>query len=144
MTTRFLPLRPAFAGLAFACACASAAETAVRFAVPDKQQQVLGIQVAPLQRGSEEIAATFPARVVVSPEHEQVVSSPIAGLVVQLLVQHNQSVRQGAPLLRIAGAELGQLQLQLLQTASKLGFEFPHGWHSCDPAIHGIEVELLV
>lgn len=121
MTTRFPSFRPALAGFAVAISssCVHAAAPPVRFAVPDKQLLALGIEVAPLQAGSGGIAATFPAQVVISPEHEQVVSSPIAGLVVQLLVRQDQAVRVGAPLLRIAGAELGQQQLQLLQAASR-------------------------
>ena len=57
---------------------------------------------------------------IISPEREHVVSSPIAGLVVQILVQLNQSVKQGAGLLRITGPELGQQQLQLMQAASRV------------------------
>ena len=99
----------------------AAAEPALKFKVADNQREALGIQVAPLARGSgESIAATFPAQVIISPDREQVVSSPIAGLILQILVQLNQSVRQGAGLLRIAGPELGQQQLQLMQAASRV------------------------
>jgi RND family efflux transporter MFP subunit len=40
-------------------------------------------------------------------------------LILQLLVQPNQMVRAGAPLVRIASPELGQLQLQLLQAGAR-------------------------
>ena len=63
--------------------------------------------------------ASFPAQVVVPPNAEQVISAPVAGLVSQLLVQQNQVVRPGAPLVRIASPELGQLQLQLLQASAR-------------------------
>lgn len=99
----------------------AAAQAPLKFKVGDKQREALGIQVAPLKRGGgESIAATFPAHVIVSPDREQVVSSPIAGLVIQILVQLNQSVKQGAGLLRISGPELGQQQLQLMQAASRV------------------------
>lgn len=96
-----------------------AAERPAKFVVPNTQIQVLGIQTAPLQGQSGSVQASFPAQVVVPPKAEQVVSSPVAGMIAQLLVQQNQVVRAGEPLLRIASPELGQLQLQLLQTAAR-------------------------
>ena len=112
------------------CACAIAAlcifssiaqadgRTAM-FAVSNTQIQALGITTAPLQSQSGSVRASFPAQVVVPPNAEQVISSPVAGLVSQLLVQQNQMVRSGAPLIRIASPEFGQLQLQLLQANSR-------------------------
>ena len=84
-----------------------------------KQIQALGIQLAVLQRQTDAVLANFPAQVMVPPNSEQIVSSPVAGLVLQVLVQPNQAVRRGAPLVRIAGPEWGQLQLQLLQMATR-------------------------
>lgn len=98
---------------------AQAAERPAKFAVPDSQIQALGIQTAPLQNQTDSVRPNFPAQVVVPPNAEQVVSSPLAGMVAQLLVQQNQFVRSGAPLVRIASPELGRLQLQLLQTAAR-------------------------
>ncbi len=94
-----------------------ATEQPVKFIVSDNQIQALGIQTVPLQSQSDRITASFPAQVMVPPTAEQVVSSPVAGLVTQLLVQPDQVVRAGAPLLRMVSPELGQLQLQLLQAA---------------------------
>jgi len=84
-----------------------------------KQMQVLGIQVTALQRQTDAVLASFPAQVIVPPNSEQIISSPVAGLVLQMLVQPNQAVRRGAPLVRLAGPEWGALQLQLLQTATR-------------------------
>ena len=97
----------------------AAAEPSLKFKVAEKQLQALGIQVAPLARAGESISASFPAQVIISPDREQVVSSPLTGLIVQVLVQLNQPVRQGTALLRIAAPELGQQQLQLMQAASR-------------------------
>lgn len=94
-------------------------QRSTRFAVAEKQIQALGIQTAPLQNQADAVRASFPAQVIVPPNAEQIISSPVAGLVTQLLVQQNQSVRAGAPLLRIASPEFGQMQLQLLQAASR-------------------------
>lgn len=117
-------LRSQLGTCAIALACvfavtAQAAERAVKFTVPNKQIQALGIQTAPLQSQTDSVLARYPAQVIVPPQAEQVVSSPVAGLVAQLLVQQNQVVRSGEPLLRIASPELGQLQLQLLQASSR-------------------------
>ncbi|MBI3524552.1 MAG: efflux RND transporter periplasmic adaptor subunit [Betaproteobacteria bacterium] len=98
---------------------AGAAERAAKFAVSPEQMQALGIQTAPLQNQADSVRANFPAQAIVPPDREQVVSSPVAGLISQILVQPNQTVRRGAPLLRIASPELGQLQLQLLQAAAR-------------------------
>ncbi|MDP2826785.1 MAG: efflux RND transporter periplasmic adaptor subunit, partial [Sulfuritalea sp.] len=98
---------------------AQAAERPARFDVANSQIQTLGIQTAPLQSQADSIKMGFPAQVVIPPKAEQVVHSPVAGLVVQLLVQQNQAVRSGAPLVRIASPEFGQLQLQLLQATAR-------------------------
>jgi RND family efflux transporter MFP subunit len=106
----------AWCGLASA---AQAAERPAKFDVPASQIQALGIQTAPLQSQADSLQMGFPAQVVIPTNAERVISSPVAGLVVQLLVQQNQVVRSGAPLLRIASPELGQLQLQLLQATAR-------------------------
>lgn len=100
---------------------AHAAERQAKFAVTDKQMQALGIQVAPMQRQAVPVVVRLPAQVVVPPNREQIISALLAGLAVQLFVQQNQVVKQGAPLLRIVSQELGQLQLQVMQTATRSG-----------------------
>jgi membrane fusion protein, heavy metal efflux system len=97
----------------------AAAERQARFAVTDQQMQALGIQVQPLRRDAEVVVLSLPAQVTLPPNREQIVSSPLSGLAVQLYVQPNQQVRQGAPLLRLVSPELGPLQLQLTQAASR-------------------------
>ncbi len=98
---------------------ALAAEQSVKFTVPIKQIQALGIQTAPLQSNTASVLARYPAQVIVPPQAEQVISSPVAGLVAQLLVQPNQLVRSGASLVNLVSPELGQVQLQLLQASAR-------------------------
>lgn len=98
---------------------AQAQSRPTKFAVANAQVQALGIQTAPLQTQAESVRTSFPAQVVIPPNAEQVISSPVTGLISQLLVQPNQMVRAGAPLVRIASPELGQLQLQLLQANTR-------------------------
>ncbi|CAH1212602.1 Efflux transporter periplasmic adaptor subunit [Candidatus Nitrotoga sp. BS] len=98
---------------------AQATNRSVQFIVPNNQIQALGIKSVTLQSQIDLIKARFPAEVVASTTARQVVSSPVAGLVAQLLVQQNQEVRPGTPLVRIVSSELGQLQLQLLQATAR-------------------------
>lgn len=98
---------------------AQAAEQPVKFIVADSQIQTLGIQTAPLSAQTSLVIANFPAEVRVPPQAEQQVSAPVAGLVAQLLVQQNQLVRAGDPLLRLVSPQLGQLQLELLQASAR-------------------------
>ena len=96
-----------------------AADRPANFKVSNEQVHALDIQTASIQGQSESIRASFPAQVVVPAAAEQIVSSPVAGLVTQLLVQQFQPVKAGTPLLRIVSPELGQLQLQLIQASSR-------------------------
>ncbi len=116
----FLMLAPAMAqASAPAVAPMNAANTQpVAFAVPNAQVQALGISTAPLQ-SSDSVRASLPGQVVFPPDGEQVLSAPLSGLILQLLVQQNQTVQVGTPMLRIASPELGNLQLQLLQASSR-------------------------
>lgn len=100
---------------------ALAGERSAAVTVTPQQQQAMGIRTVPLQAGAAPVVLQLPARVTVPAAHEQIVSAPLAGLVVQLYVELNQPVKQGAPLLRIVSPELGPLQLQLMQAASKAG-----------------------
>ena len=98
---RFHVCALAVAALCIFSSATRAADRPARFAVPDTQIHALGIQTAPLQNQTDSVRANFPAQVVVPPNAEQVVSSPVTGLVAQLLVQQNQAVRRGEALVRI-------------------------------------------
>ncbi len=90
-----------------------------RFPVAEAQIKALGIQTTPLKSGGESVRMSFPAQVLVPPNAEQVVSSSVAGLVAQVMIDLNQEVAAGTPLLRITSPEFGELQLQLLQANSR-------------------------
>ena len=107
---------------AFAVALAPAtraAERSARIPMSEKQMQALGIETRPLQSGAPAAHARFPGEIIVAPGKEEVVSSPFSGVVLQLLVQQNQAVKAGAPLIRLAGQALGEQQLELLRAASR-------------------------
>ncbi|MEW6612386.1 MAG: efflux RND transporter periplasmic adaptor subunit [Pseudomonadota bacterium] len=117
----FRPGRAAFwVGLcALMISIPAQAAPAAEFPVSARQMQALGIRVATLQASGGAIRTTFPAQVVLPPSQEQVVSAPVGGLVTRVLVQPNQPVRAGQPLLQLSSPELGPLQLQLQQAASR-------------------------
>lgn len=121
--TKRIPSAPLWAGaIVLACGIAMtshAADKAVRFTVPGQQIQALGIQTAPLQTQTGPVLMRYPAQVIVPTGSEQVVSSPVSGLVAQLLVQQNQDVRAGTALLRLISPDLSAMQLQLLQASSR-------------------------
>jgi len=89
------------------------------FAVTPAQMQGLGITLQRLEKPADIQGQAYPARVVLPPSQEQVVSSPLAGLVDRVLVGENDTVKSGQPLLRLISPELGELQLKLLEASSK-------------------------
>ncbi|MCG2585634.1 efflux RND transporter periplasmic adaptor subunit [Massilia sp. TS11] len=99
---------------------AFAAGPSPAFKVADAQIKALGIQLAPLSAQAQGVRASYPAQVMAAPEAEQIVSAPLPAMVAQVLVQPFQTVKAGAPLLRLASPELGQWQLQAVQAQSRL------------------------
>ena len=83
------------------------------------QVQALGVRLMTLQGGAQALAVSYPAQVLVPPQQELVLTSPVTGLVTQVLVQSGQQVQAGAPLLRLQSPDLGQMQMQYLQAASR-------------------------
>ena len=90
-----------------------------KFSIPQSQIKLFGIQVLPLDSKNGTLKASYPAEVIIPPNAEQIVSSPVTGMVTEILVLQNQVVSKSAPLMKIASPELGQLQLQLLQANSR-------------------------
>lgn len=107
------------------CACALAASfssavlAADEFPVSAAQMQALGVQLQRLDKPAAIPGMAYPARVVLPPSQEYVVSAPLSGVVDQLLVGQNDAVKPGQPLLRLSSPELGEQQLKLLEAASR-------------------------
>ncbi len=107
---------------AVACAVVLAALPAHagdEFAITAAQMQALGVKTQKLVAPGPIEGPTYPARVVLPPKQEYVLSAPLAGVVDQLLVAPNDAVTAGQPLLRLASPELGDLQLRLMEAATK-------------------------
>ncbi|MBI2750605.1 MAG: efflux RND transporter periplasmic adaptor subunit [Burkholderiales bacterium] len=97
----------------------ASSHAADEFAVTAAQMQGLGITVQRLDKPADIQGQAYPARVVLPPSQEQVVSAPLAGLVDRVLVGENDTVKSAQPLLRLISPELGELQLKLLEASSK-------------------------
>lgn len=119
-------LRPGGALRVAAClslsAClapAVAAEPNAEFAVSAVQLKTLGVTLLKLEQPGAIAGMAYAAKVMLPPGQEQVVSAPVAGVVDQLLVGEQQAVKAGQPLLRLNSPQFGEMQLKLLEAASR-------------------------
>ena len=115
-----VPAQPAVdAGGSAPTSASASTQPKAYFAVTPAQLQALGIRLQMLDRPTQISGLTYPARVVVPPQQEQVLSAPVAGLVDRILVAEHQTVRRGEPLLRLTSPEFGELQLALMEAANR-------------------------
>lgn len=106
--------------VAFAASLAAvSAHGADEFAVTAAQMQALGVKTQKLAAPGLIEGPAYPARVVLPPRQEYVLSAPLPGVVDQLLVAPNDVVQAGQPLLRLVSPELGDLQLRLMEAGTK-------------------------
>lgn len=98
---------------------AGAAGPQPQFPFTDPQIKALGIVLTPLSKARTATGQSYPATVQLAPNGEQIVSSPVAGLVTQVAVRENDQVKRGQVLASLVSPELGPMQLQLLQAAAR-------------------------
>lgn len=98
---------------------ASAAEPAAEFAVSPAQMQALGVTVRKLDQPAAIAGLASPARVVLPPNQDIMVSAPVDGVIDRLLVNPQDLVKAGQPLLRITSPAYGELQLKLMEADSR-------------------------
>jgi membrane fusion protein, heavy metal efflux system len=118
----YRPPRSALARAAFVLASLTAApplHAADEFKVSPAQMQALGIQLERLDKPSPITGLAYPARVVLPPAQESVLSATLAGSIDRLLVGENETVKPGQPLVRLVSPGLGGLHLRLPEAASK-------------------------
>lgn len=104
---------------ALAVFLSAGALAADEFAVSAAQMQALGVQLQRLDKPAAIAGMVYPARVVLPPSQEYVVSAPLAGVVDQLLIGPNEAVKPGQVLLRLVSPELGEQQLKLMEAAAR-------------------------
>lgn len=108
------------AGAVLLCATLVAAEEhPAEFPISEKQMRALGIELTELRPRGANGGASLPAQVVVPPRRQHSLNAPVAAQVTEVLVEDNQVVAAGAPLLVLSGPELGTLRLSLAQAASR-------------------------
>ena len=98
---------------------ALAAEPNAEFAVSAAQMKTLGVTLLKLEQPAAIAGIAYAAKVTLPPGQEQMVSAPVAGVVDQLLVGEQQAVKAGQPLLRLNSPQFGEMQLKLLEAASR-------------------------
>jgi cobalt-zinc-cadmium efflux system membrane fusion protein len=99
---------------------ATAAPPAAEFSVAPAQLQSLGIGVQKLGAPSGAVTAPAPARVTLPVELDMLLSAPVDGVVTQVLVNPQDSVKPGQALLRLASPALGEMQLRLMEAGTRL------------------------
>ena len=106
--------------LAFAntCLAAPGAENAIQ--ISTEQIANLGVKLGKLTPAQHIPGLYAPAKVVIPPNHEYVVSASAAGVINQLLVAVGDKVEKGAVLARLSSPDLLMLQQQYLKAASDL------------------------
>lgn len=121
MHARAVPCAAVLALVVLALSRPAAAQPAAEFAVSPAQMQSLGVTLLTLGQPSPILGLAYPARVVLPPSREQVVSAPLDGVVDRLLVTGQEAVKAGQPLLRLVSPDYGDLQLKLMEAAGKAG-----------------------
>jgi cobalt-zinc-cadmium efflux system membrane fusion protein len=95
-------LRCAQGLFALTAVCTASAQNSSDFAVTPAQMQSLGVRLLKLEQPAAIGGQAFPARVVLPPSQEYVLSAPVAGVVDQLLVSRERQ-RPGRPTPAAAG-----------------------------------------
>jgi membrane fusion protein, heavy metal efflux system len=98
---------------------AGAAPPAAEFKVSAQQMKTLGVSLLKLEQPGAIAGMAYAAKVLVPPGQEQVVSAPVDGVVDQLLITDQQAVKAGQALMRLASPQYGEMQLKLIESASR-------------------------
>lgn len=99
----------------------AAGKVAAEIAMPEKQQQSLGIRVVPLVKNGQMRSKQFPAEITVPIAQERIVTAPQSGLLDTLYVAAGQEVQKGQAIAHISSPELVNLQREYLQAKSQHG-----------------------
>ncbi|HKJ70939.1 MAG TPA: efflux RND transporter periplasmic adaptor subunit [Gammaproteobacteria bacterium] len=110
-----------FLALAVLAAWTVTAQASHEIVITDAQMQRLGIATAEVAAAEGVQTDALPARVVIPPDQEQVVSAPQGGLVAALDAAVEQDVAAGDPLAEIRSPELVTMQQDFLQARSERG-----------------------
>jgi cobalt-zinc-cadmium efflux system membrane fusion protein len=106
--------------LAFASTCLAAPAPENAIQISTEQIANLGVKLGKLTPAQHIPGLYAPAKVVIPPSHEYVVSASAAGVINQLLVAVGDNVEKGAVLARVSSPDLLMLQQQYLKAASEL------------------------
>ncbi|MGM9513516.1 efflux RND transporter periplasmic adaptor subunit [Roseateles sp. DB2] len=102
-------------------ASAEGAKPPASMAVTPAQLQSLGVRLQALHAGPAAGGLLHSARVQAPPQSQRVLSSGVGGLVEEVMVQEQDLVRAGQPLLRLQSPEFAELQLRWMEAQSREG-----------------------
>lgn len=112
-------LRSRILALSLGLSLSSLSCAADQFAISPTQLQALGVSLRTLAPSTTTLSVAYPAKVILMPDQERVVSSALSAMVSRVLVQEGAAVKPGQPLLELQSPELAGLQLTLIQAAGK-------------------------
>ncbi|MBV8036190.1 efflux RND transporter periplasmic adaptor subunit [Roseateles sp.] len=98
---------------------ALAATPTAEFAMSPAQMQALGVGLRRLDAPAAVAGLAAPARVVLPPQLDMLVSAPVDGVVERLFVNPQDPVKAGQPLLRLASPAYGELQLRGMEAGAR-------------------------
>lgn len=119
-THGFIRVACCYALFALLEAAAHAATPQAQFPFTEAQIKALGIQLGAVAKSAGSAGQAYPATVELPPNSEQIVSAPAGGLVTLVAVRENDRVAPGQVLARLVSPELGPIQLQLVQAATRV------------------------
>jgi cobalt-zinc-cadmium efflux system membrane fusion protein len=93
-------------------------------ALTPEQIKHLGVEIGSLKSVTNIPLLNAPAKVVIPPEHEYIVSAPQAGLIQRLNVTVGDTVKKGQPLATLNSPDLVDLQHRYLQSSLEKNLAF--------------------
>jgi cobalt-zinc-cadmium efflux system membrane fusion protein len=111
-------LCPSLALTTLALWCAAAAAETRSFVVSDEQLARLGVTLREPERVARVEIASAPARIVVPPGQQALVSAPVGGVVARLLVAEGDTVERGQVLAELQSADYLDAQREYLDAAA--------------------------
>lgn len=118
--SRLSILLASFLTLSLSTACLADTTAENNIQISTEQIANLGVQLGKLSPVHQTPGLYAPAKVVIPPSHDYVVSAPAAGVINQLQVAVGDKIKKGAVLARISSPDLLMLQQQYLKAASEL------------------------
>ncbi len=114
-----MKLRATLSALALGISLCGPVLASDRLIISAQQIQALGVSLLTVTPSTTSLSIAYPARVILTPDQERVVSSAFAAMISRVLVQEGETVRAGQTLLELQSPDFAGLQLDFIQAAGK-------------------------